>query len=47
MTTPQFLKDQYHDSSSLDARIRLHRLFSTNPYGWYRWYLDRELFIAS
>ena len=34
------LKAQYRDSSNLDARIRLHQMFSTNSYGWYRWYLD-------
>ncbi len=34
------LNQQYRDSHNLEARIRLHQLFSTNPYGWYRWYLD-------
>lgn len=32
--------DQYRDSSNLSARIRLHRLFSTNGYGWHRWIFD-------
>ncbi len=32
--------DQYKDSSNLSARIRLHRLFSTNGYGWHRWIFD-------
>ncbi len=32
--------DQYRDSSNLSARIRLHRLFSTNRYGWHRWVFD-------
>lgn len=32
---------QYRDSTNLDARIRLHRLFSTNTRGWYPWYIDQ------
>ncbi len=32
---------QYKNSSNLDARIALHRKFSTNPYGFYHWYFDR------
>ena len=32
--------DQYSDSSNLSARIRLHKLFSTNGYGWHRWVFD-------
>ena len=32
--------EQYRDSSNLSARIRLHRLFSTNGYGWHRWIFD-------
>ena len=40
MITTQILKDQYRNSGNLDARIRLHRMFSTNDYGWFRWYLD-------
>jgi ubiquinone/menaquinone biosynthesis C-methylase UbiE len=35
------IQSQYSTTSNLDARIRLHRLFSTNPYGWYSWYLDQ------
>jgi len=38
------VQSQYRDSGNLDARIRLHRLFSTNPYGWYAWYLDQVEF---
>lgn len=34
------LTDQYKDSSKLDARISLHRRFSTNEYGWLRWVFD-------
>ena len=33
--------DQYRDSSNLDARIVLHKRFSTNLYGWDRWCFDR------
>ena len=32
--------EQYRDSSNLSARIRLHKLFSTNGYGWHRWVFD-------
>ncbi|MBI5839947.1 MAG: class I SAM-dependent methyltransferase [Chloroflexi bacterium] len=32
--------DQYRDSTNLDARIAIHRLFSTNPYGWFNWIFD-------
>ena len=35
------LKDQYRDSANLDARVRLHVLFSTNKQGWNRWYFDQ------
>ena len=35
------LKDQYRDSANLDARVRVHRLFSTNKYGWNHWYFDQ------
>ena len=33
-------KDQYRDSSNLDARAELHRRFSTNEYGWHEWVFD-------
>lgn len=43
-TDPNFLKaDQYKDSSNLDARVELHKRFSTNPYGWLAWVFDRLL----
>jgi len=43
-TDPQYLRtDQYKDSSNLDARAEFHRRFSTNPYGWFNWFLDRLL----
>jgi ubiquinone/menaquinone biosynthesis C-methylase UbiE len=38
---PQYLKKQYKDSSNLDARVRLHQLFSVNKYGWQRWVFDQ------
>ncbi len=36
----QFLEKQYKDSSNLDARFRLHQLFSVNKYGWHPWVFD-------
>ena len=43
-TDPQYLaKDQYKDSSNLDARIALHQKFSTNPQGWHNWVFDQLL----
>jgi len=35
------LNDQYRDSAKLDARVRLHQLYSTNPYNWHRWCFDQ------
>jgi ubiquinone/menaquinone biosynthesis C-methylase UbiE len=40
------LNDQYKDATNLDARVRLHRLFSTNKYGWHRWCFDHYLLPA-
>jgi ubiquinone/menaquinone biosynthesis C-methylase UbiE len=38
----EYLKnDQYKDSSNLDARVAIHKRFSTNPYGWMSWVFDR------
>jgi len=37
----QVVQEQYRTSANLDARIRLHQLFSTNHYGWPRWVLDQ------
>ena len=34
------ITDQYRDASNLNARIEIHRRFSTNPYGWTRWLFD-------
>ena len=40
----QFLKtDQYRDSTNLDARVEIHRRFSTNNYGWFNWVFDALL----
>jgi ubiquinone/menaquinone biosynthesis C-methylase UbiE len=35
------LNNQYRDATHLDARVQLHQRFSTNPYGWNRWYFDQ------
>ncbi len=35
------LKDQYKDTSNLDARQYLHSQYSTNKYGWQRWVFDQ------
>lgn len=43
-TDQQYLKtDQYRDSTNLDARVEIHRRFSTNTYGWFNWFFDRLL----
>jgi len=43
-TDQQYLKtDQYKDSSNLDARVTIHKRFSTNPYGWMNWVFDSLL----
>ncbi len=33
--------EQYRNANNLNARIELHRRFSTNPYGWQRWVFDQ------
>jgi ubiquinone/menaquinone biosynthesis C-methylase UbiE len=44
LTDQQYLKnDQYKDSTNLDARVALHKRFSTNPYGWMNWVFDHLL----
>jgi SAM-dependent methyltransferase len=41
-TDPHYLvQDQYRDATRLDARIELHRRFSTNPRGWHAWVFDQ------
>lgn len=43
-TDPHYLKtDQYRHSSNLDARVEIHKRFSTNPYGWMNWVFDHLL----
>lgn len=40
-TDQKYLKtDQYKDATNLDARVEIHRRFSTNSYGWYNWLFD-------
>ena len=47
-TDQQFLKtDQYRDSTNLDARLELHRRFSTNSYGWFNWIFDTLLKLSA
>jgi SAM-dependent methyltransferase len=41
LSDPQYLAGQYRDAANLNARIALHRRFSTNTYGWLRWVFDR------
>jgi ubiquinone/menaquinone biosynthesis C-methylase UbiE len=33
--------EQYRDDANLNARINLHRRFSTNPISWNRWVFDQ------
>jgi len=33
-------QEQYHSADKLNARITLHRQFSTNEHGWFRWVFD-------
>ena len=38
---PDYLRaEQYRTDANLAARVDLHRRFSTNEYGWFRWVLD-------
>ena len=40
-TDQQYLKtEQYRDASNLNARVEIHRRFSTNTYGWFPWIFD-------
>jgi len=40
-TDQQYLtQDQYKDASNFDARIAIHKSFSTNPKGWFNWVFD-------
>lgn len=40
----QFLNQQYVNSSKLDARIRLHKEYSTNRIDWHEWVFDNIQF---
>ena len=43
-TDQEYLKtNQYKDASNLNARVAIHKQFSTNPYGWMNWVFDRLL----
>lgn len=33
--------EQYENASNLRARIRIHELYSTNKYGWMRWFFEQ------
>jgi ubiquinone/menaquinone biosynthesis C-methylase UbiE len=45
-TDQQYLKtDQYRDAKNLEARVVIHRRFSTNPYGWFKWIFDALLHV--
>ena len=47
-TDQNYLKtDQYKDSSNLDARVEIHKRFSTNPYGWMHWVFDHLLALPA
>lgn len=35
------LKAQYRNSTNISARIRLHRLFSSNKQGWFPWIYEQ------
>ncbi len=38
---PNYVINQYQNASNLNARVRLHQEFSTNPYGWQHWLFDK------
>ena len=35
------LKNQYKNASNIMARINLHKLYSTNKQGWFRWIFEK------
>jgi ubiquinone/menaquinone biosynthesis C-methylase UbiE len=41
VANPEFVHNQYRTTANLEARIRLHQQFSTNPYGWQHWVFDQ------
>ena len=39
---PNYLRnEQYKSADNLTARVDLHKAFSTNKYGWFRWVFDQ------
>ncbi|HJS18439.1 MAG TPA: class I SAM-dependent methyltransferase [Anaerolineales bacterium] len=47
-TDQNYLKtDQYKDATNLDARVEIHKRFSTNPYGWMNWVFDVLLKLSA
>lgn len=41
VSNPDYVASQYRTPDNLDIRIRMHRTYSTNAYGWYRWLFDQ------
>jgi SAM-dependent methyltransferase len=41
------LEEQYKDASNLNARIQLHKRFSTHPVNLHRWIFDRLLALPA
>jgi len=41
INTEKIWLNQYKNSANLSARISLHDLFSTNKYGWHKWFYDQ------
>jgi SAM-dependent methyltransferase len=41
LSDPNYLASQYRDAANLNARIALHKRFSTNPEGWLHWVFGR------
>ncbi len=47
LTNPDYLRQQqYSSAANLNARIRLHEQFSTNPTDWFSWVFDQFDFPA-
>ncbi len=40
-------QNQYKTPVNLDARIALHKRFSTNPYDWFNWLFDEIAFLPT
>lgn len=40
------LKSQYQNASNINARIALHRDYSTNPEGWFHWLFSNIQFVS-